>query len=69
MTELTDISDTPEVDIEPCPFCGRTPAVKEMSHCTIVEVHCDNGDCEIHPWVLKNSRKEALDAWNTRLGQ
>ena len=68
MSDVTDISDS-AADVEPCPFCGETPQVSEVSQGTMTAIVCGNEGCDVRPWVLKNSRKEAVDVWNTRLGQ
>jgi len=50
-----------------CPFCGEV--CKEYSHrgAWNWEITCTNPSCEIRPWGLFKSRKNALMAWNTRI--
>lgn len=52
---------------EPCPFCGHEPAVEE-SWDGFWAVMCA-GDCFVRPFVRGKTREEALDRWDTRLGQ
>lgn len=54
---------------EPCPFCGHEPTIKMGwdGSCTVM---CTNADeCFVLPFVDGRTREEALDRWDTRLGQ
>lgn len=53
---------------EPCPFCGHEPAVKESWDGSSL-VMCYADECFAKPFVRGRTREEALDRWDTRLGQ
>ncbi len=52
-----------------CPFCGEKPKVEPWhgGAKTKRAVNCDNDNCHVQPMVTGNTRKVAVDRWNTRL--
>jgi Lar family restriction alleviation protein len=70
--------------IKPCPFCGKTPIIKEHSgdygyHTPSVSISC--AKCGIHfserteKWVqfkghikVKDAKEKVIKRWNTRKG-
>lgn len=58
-----------ETEMKTCPFCGRVPAMEEIRRWAVIRVSCDNEDCKVRPAAIGQTRKEAVDTWNTRLGQ
>ena len=52
-------------ELKPCPFCGEEPKVIE--DISVSWVVCDNSDCVVYArTLLKKTREEAIEAWNTR---
>lgn len=67
------ISDREEilcaVEAKPCPWCGTQPTIQPWhgGRPTKRLIGCGNDDCAAAPSVTGQTRREALDAWNTRV--
>ena len=56
------------IDLKPCPFCGSKPFVWRTNHRTYIE--CPNLTAESHRIMMSGkSDKEAIEAWNRRVGE
>lgn len=56
-------------ELKPCPFCGGEAVIANLPHAAFGEwvVGCSRDNpCEIQPDVWRNSKAEAIEAWNTR---
>jgi len=65
MTE-PKVLDTEEA--KPCPWCGAQPTIQPWhgGRPTKKMVACDNEDCYVSPRVSGETRRAALERWNTR---
>lgn len=57
-----------KVEARSCPWCGHQPYIEPWhgGKPTKVMVSCNNGECCASPSVTGQTRKESLEAWNTR---
>lgn len=57
-----------EYDARPCPFCGACPAIQPWhgGPTSKRRLGCVNVDCHVAPAVTGNTRRIALERWNSR---
>jgi len=55
-------------DLKPCPFCGHEAVAIHSSWWDNDEydVECFNGECPVKPHTCRETKDEAIAAWNTR---
>lgn len=54
-------------DLKPCPFCGHEAAAFHSSwDSDDYDVGCFNGECPVKPHPWRETKAEAIAAWNTR---
>lgn len=54
-------------DLKPCPFCGAEATVGETQDGNWIAGCPDEDGCSACPTVDKDSRADAIAAWNTRM--
>ena len=68
----------PNPELRPCPFCGQTPAMRQVYSDAFAKgelqnyyVACLNEKCALQPVTLMNflTRRQAAAAWNRRAGE
>lgn len=47
-----------------CPFCGKVPRGVAVS--PTVVVRCSDEHCSVQPFVVGDTRENAVDSWNRR---
>lgn len=56
-------------DLRRCPFCGSSPKYKKCFPMdNLHTVMCLKKTCGINPSAIGESKKEAVDKWNHRIG-
>ena len=49
--------------LKPCPFCGGEAKVKRFFGCAYITVGCK--ECNVQ--INRDTKKQAIDAWNKRV--
>ena len=77
---MTD-TESKEVEIKPCPFCGNQPSISEAGHWAEVVISCNchavpqvvqrcvsvpNEDGKTFHYDHERAKREAIDIWNSR---
>lgn len=60
------MTDTVEVTLKPCPFCGGRPSAPTDEGYGYWVIACRGADCLVDPCADGNTEAEAIAAWNTR---